>query len=343
MEETTRMAHRPLAPAARCALVAASLAAVALCAPAADAALVYVKKPTSLAPEVWAARDGGGHRRRLGGGTLPVIAADGSRAAWRTFGRRDRVFTASLSGGPARRVVEGRDVGELALSPDGSRLAVGQRRRVVVYDTVTRREVAAAPGRAQGLSFSPDSAALAMGLGKARAATGSADVQVLDLATGARRALTTGRRSINPVWGPAEIVYDRVTPRRRDAPTYQIRAIRPDGAGGRRITHLRIPSLLSGLVPLDFSADGRRLVAEFVGQDTSVGFTVNPATGRTASLSRNQESGFVAADLSRDGRTVLGTTGGVDPTLPRDVVTRPYGGGRATTLVRGAAYPDWSR
>jgi hypothetical protein len=122
----------------------------------------------------------------------------------------------------------------------------------------------------------------------------------------------------------------------------ELRAVRPDGTGRHRITHMRIPSLLSGLVPLDFSADGRRLVAEFEGQDTSVGFTVNPATGRTRSLSRNQESGFVAADLSRDGRTVLGTTGGPDPLEPRDVVTKPYGGGHATVLVRHAAFPDWS-
>src|SRR4051794_19192548 len=102
MEETTRMAYRLTVPAPRRVLAAAvPLAAAVLCAPAADAALVYVKKPTSLAPEVWAARDGGGHRHRLGAGTMPVISADGTRAAWRTFGRRDRVYTASLSDGPA--------------------------------------------------------------------------------------------------------------------------------------------------------------------------------------------------------------------------------------------------
>jgi hypothetical protein len=334
--QTTTMAHR---------LIASAVAAGALlaAAPAAHAALVYVKRPSALHPQVWTARDGGGHARRLGEGTLPVISANGARAAWRTFGTRDAVFTRALAGGGAVRVVRARDVGELALSPDGTKLAVGQRRNVVVYDTATARVLAIVRGHAQGLSFSPDSTALAMGLARLDTVSPPTDVSILTLATGARTALTTGGRALNPVWGPSEIAFDRVTPRRRDAPTYQIRAVRPDGTGRRAITHLRIPSLLSGLVPLDVSADGRRMVAEFVGQDTSVGFTVNPATGRTRSLSRNQETGFVAAAISRDGSTVLGTTGGADPTVPKDVVTKPYKGGRRTVLVRHAAYPDWSR
>jgi hypothetical protein len=331
------MAHRVLLS------VSLALTATLAAAPGAHAALTFVTAPASLHPQVWVARDGGGHRRRVGTGTMPVLSAGGTRVAWRTFGRRDAVYTAPVAGGAARRVVRGRAIGDLALSPDGTRLAVGQRRRVVVYDTATRRPLASVRGRAQGLSFSPDSAFLALGLTAPGAPAGRADVDVLDLATGAHRALTSGGRSLNPVWGPREIVFDRVTPRRRDAPVYQLRAIAPDGGGGRPITHLRIPSLLSGLIPLDVSASGRRVLAEFVGQDTSVGFTVNSATGRTRSLARNQERGFGAAALSRDGSTVLGTTGGADPSLPQDVVTKPYGGGRRTLLVRGGAYPAWSR
>jgi hypothetical protein len=338
--QTTTPAHRVIASAL-------GAAALLVAAPDARAALVYVKQANTLHPQVWAASDSGGQARRLGAGTMPVISADGTRAAWRTFGTRDEVLMTALAGGRAagraQRVVRARDIGELALSPDGTRLAVGQRRRVVVYDTATRQAVASAPGHAQGLSFSPDSTALAVGLAELGAVSPPTDVFVLTLATGARTTLTTGGRALNPVWGPSEIAFDRVSPRRRDAPTYQIRAVRPDGTARRAITHLRIPSLLSGLVPLDVSADGRRMVAEFVGQDTSVGFTVNPATGRTRSLSRNQETGFVAAAIARDGSTVLGTTGGADPTVRKDVVTKPYNGGPRTVLARDAAYPDWSR
>ena len=101
--------------------------------------------------------------------------------------------------------------------------------------------------------------------------------------------------------------------------------------------------LLSGLVPLEISADGRRLLADFTGQDTSVGFAVNLQNGKTRALSKNMETGFVATDLSADGRTVLGQTGGADPGNRHNVVTMPYAGGKPKVLVRRAAYPDWTR
>ena len=99
---------------------------------------------------------------------------------------------------------------------------------------------------------------------------------------------------------------------------------------------------MSGLIPLELSANGKRLLAEFVGQDTSVGFAVNPKTGGVRALSRDSENGFVAANLSKDGNTVLGHTGGPAPDRSNNVVTMPYRGGKATVLVRHAFSPDWS-
>ena len=43
----------------------------------------------------------------------------------------------------------------------------------------------------------------------------------------------------------------------------------PDGSARRQITHTKVPALLEGLVPMQFSSDGTRLLAEYVGQDTS--------------------------------------------------------------------------
>jgi hypothetical protein len=126
------------------------------------------------------------------------------------------------------------------------------------------------------------------------------------------------------------------------APSYNLFEVQPDGGSLRRITALRIPNLLSGLVPIELSADGTRLLAEFVGQDTGVGFAVDPRTGNTRSLSRNSETGFVGFDLSADGRTVLGQTGGPDPAARHNVATMPYRGGKPTVLVRRAAFPDWT-
>jgi hypothetical protein len=109
------------------------------------------------------------------------------------------------------------------------------------------------------------------------------------------------------------------------------------------VTALTIPPLVSGLVPVELSADGTRLLALFTGQDMSVGFTVNPASGRTRALSRDFESGLVGFDLSADGRTILGHTGGPSMARSHDVVRMPFGGGTPRVLVEDAGFPDWSR
>jgi hypothetical protein len=86
------------------------------------------------------------------------------------------------------------------------------------------------------------------------------------------------------------------------------------------------------------------MIAQFEGQDIAVGFRVNPNTGKVHSLGDFKEDGFVAADLTADGRTVLGTSGGPARDDDRhNVVTMPYRGGKTTVLVRRAFDPDWSR
>jgi Tol biopolymer transport system component len=188
-------------------------------------------------------------------------------------------------------------------------------------------------------AFSPDSSALVLGAARGDAS----DLWVFTIAAGTRARITHDGRSLDPVWGPDGLVFDRMRRRRGDAPAFQLWAAQADGSHARRITHMRIPRLLSGLVPLDLSADGSRLLAEFEGQDISVAFAVNPSTGRARSLSRLLESGFVGAALSADGSRVLGTTGGPDPSARHSVATVPYRGGHTHVLVRNAAYPDWSR
>ena len=158
------------------------------------------------------------------------------------------------------------------------------------------------------------------------------------------RRLTRTKDAFNPLWGAQGLVFDRQRPREGDAPVYNLWAILPDGTGLRRITRLKIPPLASGLVPVDLSADGGRLLAAFTGQDTLVGFTVDTQDGATRSLSRDFEGGIVGYDLSNDGSTILGHTGGPDPSDPHDVVTLPYrAGGKVTVLVHSAAYPHWNR
>jgi len=116
----------------------------------------------------------------------------------------------------------------------------------------------------------------------------------------------------------------------------------PGGTGVRRLTHTRVAQLLQGLTPTEFSASGSRLLCEFGGQDTSYAVTVNPRTGAQRTLAGGMRGTFVGSAISRDGRTVLGFTGGDEPGPRHNVVTIPYAGGRQRVLVRNALDPDWN-
>jgi Tol biopolymer transport system component len=311
---------------------------------AAGAALVYVKGPNSGHPVVWAARDDGTAPRRIATGSLPVISPDGKWVAWRDFAN-NAVRLRKVRGRNVRKIAKSLSIGAVAFSPDSKRLGMALRRRLIVYDIAARASATVARGFINGFSFSPDSASLVYGTsGRDEAFDAPSDLYALELNSDNKMRVTRDRKSLNPLWGPnGEIVFDRQTRREGDAPRYNLFGIHPDGGALRRITALRIPPLLSGLVPLEMSADGGRLLADFTGQDTSVGFAVNPRTGRTRALSKNMETGFMATDLSADGRKVLGQTGGADPANRHNVVTVPYAGGKPTVLVRRAAYPDWTR
>ena len=81
------------------------------------------------------------------------------------------------------------------------------------------------------------------------------------------------------------------------------------------------------------------MLSVFTGQDTEVGFTVNTRSGETRALSTDFERGIVGYDLSADGKTILGHTGGPDPAQQHDVITLPYGGGERDRAGRGRRVP----
>jgi Tol biopolymer transport system component len=320
-------------------------AAVALLlATPAQAALVYVKDAGTQDSRVYVAQDDGSMPRRLGPGRSPTVSPNGRWVAWVAPGSPERVMLrrADRSRKP-RRLRRSGFIGELRFSPDSKQLGMVLGTRLLVHDIPTRSSLRAASGNIRGFSFSPDSKSLVFGTAGANDAFDApADLYSIEFDAGPRRRITRDRKSLNPLWGPTGIIHDRQHRRPGDAPSYNLFEIQPDGGSLRRITSLRIPSLVSGLVPLELSANGKRLLAEFLGQDTSVGFAVNPETGKVRALSTDAENGFVAADLRADGRIVLGHTGGPDPTNDHDVVTMPYRGGDPTVLVKDAAFPDWS-
>jgi WD40 repeat protein len=323
-------------------LLAAALAL--LVAAPAEATLVYVKDPGALDSRVWVARDDGSQPRRIGPGHSPAVSPDGRWVAWIKSGAPDQVMMRLADRSRKARVVgRSSSVGDLEFSPDSKSLAFVLSRRLFVYDIRERTEVKAASGSIRGFSFSPDSGAIVFGTaGRSDAIDAPSDLYYFTLAERVRRRITRDRKSLNPLWGPDGIVHDRMNAREGDAPSYNVFSIQPDGGSLRRITSLRITSLVSGLVPLELAANGKRLLANFIGQDTQVAFRVNTETGKAKALDDDFENGLVGFDLTADGRTVLGHTGGPDPTARHNVVTIPYGGGEPEVLVRRAAFPDWS-
>jgi hypothetical protein len=310
----------------------------------AEATLVYVKDPGELDSHVWVAKDDGAQPRKVGRGHSPKVSPDGRWVAWVRSGSPDQVMMRVADRSRKARVV-GRSsfVGELHFSPDSKSLGLVLSRRLFVYDIRERTEVKAASGVIRGFSFSRDSGAVVFGTaGRNDAVDAPSDLYYFTLAERVRRRITRDRKSLNPLWGPTGIVHDRMNARAGDAPSYNLFEIQPDGGSLRRITSLRIPSLFSGLVPTELSANGKRLLADFMGQDTEVAFRVNMETGKAKSLDDDFENGFVGFNLSADGRMVLGHTGGPDPTNRHNVVTMRYRGGDPEVLVRRAAFPDWS-
>jgi WD40 repeat protein len=308
----------------------------------AEATLVYVKDAGELDTRVWVARDDGSQARKVGLGHSPRISDDGRWIAWIKPGTPDQLMMrlADLSR-KARVVARSSFIGEFRFTPDSKSLGLVLSRRLFVYDIREREEVRVASGVIRGFSFSPDSASVVFGTaGRSDAVDAPSDLYSVRLEDSSRRRITRDRKSLNPLWGPTGIIHDRMRPRQDDAPSYNLFEIQPDGGSLRRITRLRIPNLVSGLVPVELSAAGNRLLAEFVGQDTGMGFRVNPMTGKSHVLDPERE--FLGFDVTADGRTVLGHTGGPDPTARHNVVTMPYGGGKPEVLVRRASFPDWN-
>jgi WD40-like Beta Propeller Repeat len=319
--------------------------ALVMAAPA-HATLTYVKNPGNGAPSrVYVADNNGKHPHRIGKGRAPVVSPDGRWVAWVAPGSPERVLMrlADRSRKP-RKVAQSAVIGDLSFSPDAKSLGIVLATRLWIYDIHDRTSVKAASGNIRGFSFAPDSKSVAFGTSGRNDAFGApADLYSFDIANKSRRRITRDRKSLNPLWGTNGIIHDRQKTRENDGPSFNLFEIQPDGGSLRRITSLRAVPLLSGLVPLELSANGKRLLAQLEGQDTRAGFAVNPSSGKVRLLGKGLENGFVAADLTADGRTVLGNTGGQVPDNKHNVVTMPYRGGKPKVLVRHATDPDWSR
>jgi Tol biopolymer transport system component len=316
---------------------------------AAGATLVFTRNP--FHPAVFAARDNGKGVHRVGAGYSPHVSPDGRSIVFFPGGKSSEMALVPASGGHPKTLMSGwREQFYFSFSPNSKLIAAERghelgKRKLVVIDVATGKQSVIASGFFSGFSFSPDSTELVFSK-SGRQFSSSGDLFRAGIGGGKPVAITHDHRSIDPLWGPSgRIVFDRVRNLKSDVgPKADLYLTNPDGRAVKRLTHTRIAPLLFGLSPVDWSANGGRLLAEFGGEDTSYGVTVNPRNGSERKLiPGDSEQGFLGTAISKDGSLVLGTTGGAEESTHHQVATVPYSGGKMKVIVANGYEPDWSR
>ncbi len=323
--------------------------------------IAYVTESGTSPPLVWTMRSDGSQKTSLGEGFSPQISPNGQQVAVSLFGAGAGETGPALGiystvGAPVQSFLslKGETAQPLSWSPDGRYLAVDVQSTALkrgarlsglgILDTQSSKLSMIARGQLYGASFAPNgSDEIVYGLARSQSLTARVNIFRTKPDGSGTVALTRDGRSLFPLWGPGAIAYDRERLRRQDAPVYQI-WLRSSNGRTRRLTNVRVRSLVSGLIPVAFSADGTKLLAQFVGQDTSEAWTVRVASGRARRLTpKGARLPLQAAGLSTDGATVLVNEGGVDgPASEGRVATLPFAGGRSTVLVARGSQASWN-
>lgn len=342
-------------------LLPALVIAALLALPAgASATLSYVKNPFNST--VFVANDDGSGAKKVEAGHNPHVAPSGLSVAYLHEGPKNaqELKIAPATGGPGKALMTNlREAFYVTWSPDSKTIAALRgpelgKRKLVVIDVATGLQSAVAQGFFSGFSFSPDGTEIAYAVAPSEKYPPRSDVfrfpvpipGVVNVRAPEPVRLTRDHRSSQPLWGPEKIVFVKTLDgkKRKYGPKNELFLMNTEGKQVKRLTHTKVPPLLQGLFPTDWSANGSRLLTEFQGQDTSYAVVVNPKTGAQRPVAGTGESGFVGTDLSADGSTVLGFNGGFDVGLRNNKVqTVPYGGGKPKTLVKEAYEPSWSR
>ncbi len=323
--------------------------------------IAYVQQTGTSQPVVWTIRADGTQNTRLGTGFTPVIAPNGVQVAASLFGVNTgesgpALAIYSANGAPTQTYfdLKGETTQPLAWSRDGRFLAVDVQSTslkspaklsgLAIVNAMLGTAKVIAHGQVFGASFAPNgSDEVVYGLAKSQSLNAPVNIYRSGADGSGATALTRDGRSLFPAWGPSGIAYDRERLRKLDAPVYQIWMRSPSGAT-RRLTNIRVRSLVSGLVPLAFSADGSRLLAQFVGQDTSEAWTVLVPSGRARRLTPHSvRLPLQAAGISADGSTLLVNEGGFEgPASEGRVATLPFAGGRSKVLVAHGSQASWN-
>jgi hypothetical protein len=327
----------------------------------AQATLAFVRNPFN--PVVWVAADDGSGAHRLVAGSNPHVSPDGRIVALLNQGKgrnaQPELILAPADGSaPPSALIGGwREPFVFAWSPDSSAIAALRgpeigKRTLVLIDVASGAQTVVAQGYFGGLSFAPRGGQLVYAQANSEKFPPRSDVFRFEVPIGQSVRfvppvrLTHDHRSTDPLWGPnGKIVFVKQlgATQRKYGPKNELYLMNESGGQVRRLTHTEVGPLLQGLFPTAWSANGRRLLTEFEGQDTTYAVTVDPRTGAQRPLVEATEQGFLGWALSIDGKLVLGSTRGFEAGPGNNVATIPYGGGKPKVLAKNAFEPSWSR
>jgi WD40-like Beta Propeller Repeat len=299
---------------------------------------------------VWVARRDGSNARPVAAGAVAgMLSPDGRRLAYslpqdEPSSGLAPLYVVELADGARRRIGE---ASGYAWSPDGRRLAMTNGKALVLVDARSGERHELARGRDLGaLSFAPDGTSLAYE--DANGEVGRkyrGDIFAIHLPDGEITRLTRDGRSDTPLLGRRWIVYRRF----HFAGDWQIgrvRLMRFDGTAARPIArgNERTSRGEMGLLPIELSEDGTRLLACAAAEFSCSPIAFTLARGKEHRLSVMRERAMVveARDLARDGTEVLVEAGAFDD-VHRRIYAIPFAGGTPRLLVRDATSPSWAR
>jgi Tol biopolymer transport system component len=303
-------------------------------------------------PRIYVAEDNGSGARQVGPGTNSHVSPNGE---WVAYERESASGTSELRlyqvdiHKSERLLNPWAESNVFAWSPDSTKLAaitggVRGKRTLLVIDAKSMRREKVASGYFNGASFSPESDELVYGVSQTEN-TLKSDIFRYTLGGAAPQALTRGKVSAYPLWGPKDqIVFAQFTDPTKpsEVPAGQLFSMDSEGQRISQLTHTKIGPLSQGLIPTAWSANGARLLTEYAGEDQSYAVAVSTVTGAEKKLTKDPETGLQGSALSPDGATVLGTVGlGFGGNPNPKVVTVPWGGGPEKVLVPGGYQPSW--
>jgi Tol biopolymer transport system component len=326
---------------------------VAMAVPAAaHATLTYTKGFNK--PKVYVAENSGKGARSIGPGSNSRISPNGEWIVYeRRTGENAEMRLYSVESGKSERLLNPwRESFVLAWSPDSTMIAattgggLNSPGSLYVIDVESGKRTKVATGYVNGVSFSPRSDEMVYGISQSQNIPSKSDIYRYAIVGGTSTPLSSDHNALDPLWsatGQIAFVRQLGAKSRKYQPANQLFVMNDEGQRISQLSHTKVDPLASGLGPVQWSANGKRLLAEFGGQDQSYAVAVNAVTGAEKALTSDPESGFQGAALSADGRTVLGTTGlnfGGDS--KPSVVTVPFSGGPQKVLVVGGYNPTWS-